>query len=173
MHGQAICDRHGGLAQQNKSAGERRQAEAKAEKVMRRFGEPVDTTPTEALLDAVKWTAGYVAWLRDKVSAITSDEKLVWGQERNKVGGEDRGVTYEAGPNVWLELLGTWSDRLVVVCREAIRCGIAERQVKLAEAQGALVVEVIRGILADLNLSKEQEALVAQVVPRHLRAVSA
>jgi hypothetical protein len=35
---------------------------------MRRFGEPIDTTPSEALLDTVKWTAGYVAWLRDKVA---------------------------------------------------------------------------------------------------------
>lgn len=168
----AVCRYHGGAAGQAKAAGKRRQVEANAAKVMRRFGEPIDTTPTEALLDAVKWTAGYVAWLRDKVSSITSDEKLVWGQTRNKVGGEDRGVTYESGPNVWLELLGTWHDRLVKICAEAIKAGIEERRVRLAESQGALVADVIKAILADLKLTPAQQAKAGEVIPFRLRELA-
>lgn len=173
MRGQDVCRAHGGAARQNRAAAAQRIAEADAEKVLRRFGEPVETTPSEALLDAVKWTAGYVAWLRGKVAEVATDEDLIWGVTRNKSGGEDRGTTEEAKPNAWLSLLGEWHDRLVKICSEAIRAGIEERRVQLAESQGELIVQVIRGILTDLQLTPVQEAKVAEVVPRHLRSVAA
>lgn len=166
------CRSHGGAAPQVQAAYERQRAEAQAEQVMRRFGGPIDTTPTEALLDAVRWTAGYVGWLREKVAEIDSDDDLIWGKTREKTGGEDWGSTHEAKPNAWLTLLGEWHDRLVKICAEAIKAGIEERRVRLAEQQGQLLADVIRRILADLNLSAEQEAMVSDVVPRHLRAVA-
>lgn len=172
MDGQEVCGKHGGRSPQAIAAAEQRLAEEAALKVMRRFGGPIDTTPTEALLDTVKWTAGYVAWLREQVASISSDEKLVWGMTRRKSGGEDRGTTHESKPNVWLVLLGEWQDRLVKVCAEAIKAGIEERRVRLAEGQGAIVAQVIRDILTDLNLTPKQLALVAEVVPRHLRLVA-
>lgn len=172
MRGQKICQKHGGKAAQNRAAAKTRQAEAKAEKVLRRFGEPIDTTPTEALLDAVRWTAGYVAWLREKVAAVSCDEKLIWGLTRRKIGGEDNGTTHEAKPNAWLELLGTWHDRLVKICAEAIKAGIEERRVRLAESQGQLVADVIKAILADLKLTPAQQAKAGEVVPFRLRELA-
>lgn len=172
MRGQDVCSHHGGKSPQNLAAAEKRIAEEQATKVLRRFGEPIDTTPSEALLEAVKWTAGYVAWLRDKVADLDDDEDLVWGATRFKEGGEDRGLTEEAKPNAWLQLLGEWHDRLVRICAEAIKAGIEERRVRIAESQGALVANVIRAILADLDLTPTQQKLVADVVPRHLRAVA-
>lgn len=47
--------------------------------------------------------------------------------------------------------------------------GVEERQVRLAEAQGAKLAQVIRDILADLDLTPEQQARVPVVVPRRLR----
>lgn len=167
--GQRVCNAHGGRAPQSVAAAQRNLANAEAEKLMRRFGGPVDTTPTEALLDTVRWTAGYVAWLRDKVAEIDTDRKLVWGVTRKKTGGDDRGVTRESGENAWLVLLGKWHDKLVKVCTAAIRAGIEERRVRLAESQGQLVADVIRGVLGDLALTADQQAKVAEVVPRHLR----
>jgi hypothetical protein len=178
------CHMHGVSSKKARAAGRRRVVEEKAERAMRRFGGPIDTTPTEALLDTVRWCAGYVAWLREKVADTQSDDALVWGATRETddavvVGnGPSARVenvtkqTREAGPNAWLALLGEWSDRLVRACAEAIRCGVAERQVRLAESQGKMLADVIRGILGDLRLTAEQEALVGDVVPRHLRAVA-
>lgn len=51
--------------------------------------------------------------------------------------------------------------------------GIAERQMKLNEALGGLVVTAIERILDSLSLSPEQRELADVVVPRELRAVGA
>jgi hypothetical protein len=64
-------------------------------------------------------------------------------------------------------------DRCVSFATKAIAAGLAERQVRLAERQGALLAGAVRGILDDLGLSPEQQALVPAVVARHLRAVAA
>jgi hypothetical protein len=173
MNGQDVCTHHGGNAPQAKAAAAKRVAEEKAKAAMRRFGGPIDTTATEALVETVKWTAGYVAWLRDKVADTRTDRDLVWGKTRYKTGGDDRGETFEAKPNAWLVLLGEWQDRLVKVCQAAISAGIEERRVRLAEQQGALVADVIKRILGDLDLSGEQLAKVSEIVPRHLRLLTA
>lgn len=145
------------------------------------YGGPIETTATEALLDEVQRTAGHVAWLRERVQEIESNaavagtdsgHPLVWGVTRLKSGGEDRGTTEEAVPNVWLRLYQQERAHLVKVCSEAIRAGIEERRVQLAERQGALIAQAIRAILGDLDQTVEQQRRVPEVVPRHLRALS-
>lgn len=184
LAGQRICRLHGGAAPQSKAKAQERILNAEAAKVLARFGEPVDTSPTEALLDAVRWTAGYVGWLREKVAQVESDEALIWGRTKEiddaVVVGDGRAATLEsvtkttreAKPNAWVSLLGEWHDRLVKICTAAIAAGIEERRVRLAEQQGALVADVIRSILADLDLTPEQEAEAAKSAPRHLRVLA-
>ncbi|MEZ0089942.1 hypothetical protein [Streptacidiphilus sp. EB129] len=178
LKGQHVCGFHGGHAPQNKAAAKRRIIEERARTLVATYGRKIETTAVEALLDEVQWTAGHVAWLRDRVQEIeaqaTDDDTenpLVWGRTRRKTGGEDRGETHEAGANVWLKLYQTERAHLVRVCSEAIRAGIEERRVKLAESQGEQVAQAIRGILSDLHLTAEQLALVPDIVPKHLRAL--
>ncbi len=189
MAGQNVCRYHGGNAAQSLKAGEQRVAEEKARALVETYGRKIETTATEALLDEVQWTAGHVAWLRERVQEIenaatlaVSDEDdgpsvgtqdaLVWGVTKRKSGGHDGGTTEEAAPNIWLKLYQQERTHLVRVCAEAIKAGIEERRVRLAESQGALVAQAIRAILADLNLTGAQQQLVSEVVPRHLRALA-
>lgn len=181
MNGQNICHMHGGKAKQNVEKAKERIAEEKAAALVETYGLKINTTATEALLDEVQWTAGHVAWLRERVQEIESaaliegqdrEHPLVWGITREKTGGEDRGTTEEAVPNVWLKLYQQERTHLVRVCAEAIKAGIEERRIRLAESQGALVAQVIKAILADLDLTAEQQARVSEVVPRHLRALA-
>jgi hypothetical protein len=151
-------------------------AEAEARKAVVTYGLPRDISPTDALLEEVRYTAGHVAWLREKVAELEAAD-LVWGvtEESDQQATEFPGtnVTRAAKPNVWLQLYQSERKHLVDVTKAAISAGIEERRVKLAEAQGAVLVGVIRAILADLDLSAVQQARVPEVVPRHLRAVSA
>jgi hypothetical protein len=175
MHGQDVCGSHGGQSPQAKNAAAARIAEAAASKVLRRFGGPVDTTPTEALLDAVKWTAGYVAWLRDKVAGVDETRPA---DEDEQATVDERALTQHSTASgkreasVWVDLLGQWHDRLVRICSDAIRAGIEERRVRIAEQQGALVADVIRKILSQLDLTAEQAARAGNVVPLELRRLA-
>jgi hypothetical protein len=181
MLGQNVCRHHGGSAPQSIKAAKERIAEEKARALVATYGRKVETTATQALLDEVQWTAGHVAWLRERVQEIEtaaavagtdSEHPLVWGITREKSGGEDEGVTSEASPNVWLKLYQMERTHLVRVCSEAIKAGIEERRVRLAEEQGALVAQAIRAILGDLDLTVDQQRRVPEIVPRHLRALS-
>lgn len=181
MRGQNVCKNHGGKAPQNLAKAEERLTEERARVLVETYGRKIETTASEALLDEVKWSAGHVAWLRQRVQEIESaaavvgtdsGHPLVWGITKEKSGGEDRGTTTEAAPNVWLKLYQQERTHLVKVCSEAIRAGIEERRIKLAEQEGALVAQAIRAILTDLDLTEEQLRRVPEVVPRHLRALA-
>ncbi|WP_019059949.1 hypothetical protein [Streptomyces prunicolor] len=199
LKGQKVCRVHGGKAPQNLKAGKRRVAEERALELVQMYGCKIETTASEALLEDVQWTAGHVAYLRDRVQQIENqaetddhddeddedDEEgaaygrrrdrrssLVWGVTRQKVGGEDRGTTWEAAPNIWLRLYQAERAHLLKVCTAAISAGIEERKVRMAEQHGALVAQVIRAILNDLELTAEQQERVPQIVPRHLRALA-
>ncbi|UOD80339.1 hypothetical protein [Paenarthrobacter ureafaciens] len=177
--GATRCGRHGGNSPQAKKAAERRVEEQRArdalERGVRTLGLPVDIDPGKALLDEIHWTAGHVQWLREKVQDL-ADEELVWGRTQTENGIGPQGAvdvtTEKAGPSVWYELYSKERDHLAKVCALALRAGIEERKVKLAESQGALVAEAIRRILAALNLTPAQQAMVPEIVPQQLRLLA-
>ncbi|HEY6793394.1 MAG TPA: hypothetical protein VI248_01785 [Kineosporiaceae bacterium] len=145
---------------------------------METFGRPVEIDPADALLQEVHRTAGHVAWLAEQVRALDS-QALTRGTRSVQVSektGFQAGITTtkEAGPQVdlWLELYFRERQHLVKVCAAALAAGVEERRVRLAEQQGGLLASVIRAVLDDLQLSEVQRAMVAEVVPRHLRAVA-
>jgi hypothetical protein len=53
------------------------------------------------------------------------------------------------------------------------RLGIAEKRVKIAEAQAMILVGVIQNILGRLDLTRDQKRLSASVVPDELRKIAA
>ena len=166
------CKLHGGSVPSGRKAA----ATELAQRAVDTYGLPRDISPTDALLEEVRFTAGHVAWLRQRVSELApgcADVGHAGGcrQAGDRVHGHghDRGRAV----NVWLELYYRERKHLVDVCKAAISVGIEERYVRLAEAQGAIVAEVIRRILSRLGLSDEQSALVPFVVPEELRRAAA
>jgi hypothetical protein len=140
------------------------------------YGLPRDISPTDALLEEVRYSAGHVAWLRAKVAELEAED-LVWGktEEVDKGATEFAGVdtTHAAAVNVWLDLYFRERKHLLDLTKTAISVGIEERRVRLAEAQGSLMNDVIRRILARLSLSPDQSALLPVVVPEELRRAAA
>lgn len=179
IEGASTCRVHGSGSKKAKAAAARRVAEAKAaaeaEKAVVTLGLSRDVSPSEALLEEVRWTAGHVDWLRDRVREVERDE-LVWGKTKVKDGYGPMGPSAEtvegATPSVWYDLYERERKHLVAVCTAALRAGVEERRVRLAEAQGEQVAAVIKAILGDLQLTAAQQERVGEVVPRRLRLLA-
>src|SRR4029077_16229513 len=84
-------------------------------------------------------------------------------------------IQHAARPAVWVQLYQAERAHLVQVCKVAISCGIAERQVKLAEEQGAMIAGVLTAVFADegLGLTAVQLSLARTVASKHLRQLQA
>lgn len=156
------CRLHGGATRSHRRAA----GLAAARAAVAVYGLPVDADPRDALLAEVHRTAGHVAWLGARVAALTPAQLV----GRHDQGDEDPGGP---GPSPWLVLYQRERRHLREVCRDALAAGVAERQVQLAEATGARLAEVIRAILADLDLTPEQADQAPAIAARHLRAVTA
>lgn len=201
MAGQRVCKMHGGASPQARAAAARRLAEEAARAAVVTLGLPVDISPTEALLEEVRWTAGHVAWLRERVQELDQQvthivepedddgeaelmshhpnharHGLIWGTTKvvDKGSGAEPGTdtTEAATPSIWYQLYTQERAHLVTVSAAALRAGVEERRVRLAEQQGDLVAAVIRRILHALDLTPEQTARVPEIVPRELRLIA-
>ena len=166
------CKLHGGCAPNVRAAARMELAR----KAVETYGLPRDISPTDALLEEVRYSAGHVAWLRAKVAELEAAD-LVWGitEESDKQATEFPGTdtTRSATVNMWLDLYFRERKHLLDLTKTAISVGIEERRVRLAEAQGSLMNDVIRRILARLSLSPDQSALLPVVVPEELRRAAA
>lgn len=164
---------HGASSPQAKRKAAERIATQRAEAAVVTYGLPRDVAPDVALLEEVARTAGHVDWLAGVVREFEADD-LVWGRtRRDEIGASEFdgvNVTEQAAPNVWLELYHRERAHLVKVCAAAIGAGIAERQVRIAERQGALIADLLRAVFADLELglSEGQRKAAPGVVRRHL-----
>lgn len=152
---------HGGAAPQSLAAAARRQQEAAAAKAVATFGLRRDVSAEDALLEELQWTAGHVAWLRDRVAEL-EPEALVWGRtsEASKEATEFPGVdtTREAAPSVWLVIYQRERAHLLAVASAVLKAGVDERRVRLAERQGAQLAEhgraYIAGVITALGLDE-------------------
>jgi hypothetical protein len=189
MHGQRICQTHGGKGR-NKTAG--REAWKKAqtkdremerlERAVKTFGLPVTISPQQALLDEIARTAGHVLWLGEQIANLAPEE-VGWGlgseEKREGVGEMETQIdltttTKVARPSVLIELYHKERSHLVHVAKVAIQCGIAERQIKLAEEQGQMIAQVLRQVFEDpeLELTLTQVQVARTVASRVLRGIS-
>lgn len=141
---------------------------------MTTLGLPQDIDPGKALLDEIARTYGIVQWLQAKVRELEPDE-LIWGKAEATFGvGKDGPIdtaTYRSDFHAYYQLYLTERKHLVAVSAAALKAGIEERRIKLAESQGDLVAQAIRSILDALNLTPAQLELVPVIVPQTLRSL--
>ena len=178
VKGATVCRMHGGSSPQARAAAARRVQEEKAAKAAQRLAQPIETDPSQALLDLVSSAAGEVAYWRNRVDEIQDrDEKRLTSGLTKITEGKDRGgvTTLRTVETVAAIEYRMWVDaqeRLARYATAALRAGVEERRVRLAEDQGALVAQVIRRILDRLDLSEWQAEMVGSIVPEELRALS-
>jgi hypothetical protein len=143
--GHGKCKLHGGSTpNHNKSA-----QVAMAKQEAAKYGTPIEMGPAESLLAELARTHGWIAFFESQVGDLKVNE-LAWGQTRKKIGGEDRGSTYEARPSIWYQLLRDERKHLVAVIDSCTRSGVAEHMMRLAEDQGRMVAGVIQRSFASM-----------------------
>lgn len=123
---------------------------------MLKYTSPIEVDPTQAMLQELYRTAGMVKWLDGKISKweLDTDEEIPDSQKQ------------------WMSVHREERKHMVHVARSALLAGIAEREIKLAEQQGAILADAIDKILGRLNLTAAQLDLIPEIVPPVLRAVS-
>lgn len=149
------CKLHGGCTPNHVTAARK----ALAVEAAVTFGLPVDIDPQQALLDEVHRSAGMVAYYQHQAIAADEDEGLI-----------AEGMFGEY-PVIWLKLLAEERQHLVAVAATCVKLGLDERRVRLAEQEGQLLANVLRGVLADLGVTNHPDA--AQVVRKHLALAAA
>jgi hypothetical protein len=149
------CKFHGGSSPSHGIKARREMAEEAAAT----FGLSIRVDPMRALVEELWRTAGHVAWLKEQIEGLPGADDLLYLTEQG------------LKPRAFLDVYHREREHLTKVARACLEVGIAERQVKLAEEQGALVAMAIRAILDDLQLSPEQAEAAPGIVRRHLSAI--
>lgn len=157
--GYGSCKLHGGCTPNHEKAAKKQQARDAVEKYA--LSRVID--PHEALVEELHRTAGWVAFLNEQVQGLSDVSDM-----RTLKGGGN-GALPEETPHIWIQMLARERDRLVDVAKTCIAVGIEERRVRMAEEQGQLMAQVVRGILADLDVPLTPE--VQKVVRKNFTVI--
>lgn len=138
------------------------------------MGAPLPIEPHEAILECIRITAGEVLFCSERIAELELSD-LVGPVLTSSVkhGGEvDEETMREGAPtvHVWIAVRRTAMDRLVAYSAAALRAGIEERRVRIAEDQAQLLAQAVRGIMRDLGVEDRPDA--PAIVRRHLTMIS-
>jgi hypothetical protein len=166
--GYGTCKLHGGMTRAATVSAVKEEAHAAAI-VM---GMPIDIDPLEGLLQCIRITAGEVVYCSTRILALSEDEAMVQSKEvirrRGAMGGTETRTSSDRTLNAWVMARQNAVDHLARYCKMAIDCGIAERQVRVAESMGEAIGGFINAVLSDLNLNAAQRANAPAIVAQRL-----
>lgn len=145
------------------------------------MGAPLPIDPHEAILQAIHIAAGEVQYCSDRIAELDSALVDVTTVKTRPLShgkdGESESTTVEeitrsseVRLHVWIDARSKAMDRMVAYSAAALKAGVEERQVRVAEKTGQLLASVIGGILEELGVAERPEA--PAVVRRHLMLVS-
>lgn len=146
------------------------------------MGVPLDVEPHEALLECIRIAAGEVQYASMRIAELDESEAVGAARAtltrplKEEKGAEDPAhlveeVRLEAPQlHVWIRVRQHAMDRLVNYSATALKAGLEERVVRVAERQGHMLAEAIRGVLRDLGVADRPE--VASVVRKHLTLIA-
>lgn len=141
------CYLHGGSTPTHKRHAVKVEAKRRAPK----FGEPRKVMPGEALLEMLWCAYGQVFWLADEIAKhkdLSSFEARVLIQSHK----DER-------------------DRVARVSEAALRAGVQERALRLAEMYGEVIARLLQGVIGELKLTSGQQRRAPGIVRRHLLAL--
>lgn len=127
------------------------------ERVEDRFmGSPVDLHPHEAILWAMRVSAGEMAYCDSQIAKLEEEELFETPIRTQYYQTEDGGISVTENRdseqmNRWVTWRQTAMKNMATYAKMALDVGIEERQIQLAEKQAHQLVEVITAVLTDLG----------------------
>ncbi len=165
-----VCWVHGGASRKVREAGQRRLQREKVHQLMIRNSLPVVNfaDPMTELRSEIRRSATMVRWWESRIlelapEALTTIREQTWRKgdlPLNRWAETKQSPDVAVAYRLWLEE----REHLVKVSKIAIAAGLAEREVKLVEEQGALmaraVLDTIQQLAAlwQLNVAQVDEA---------------
>ncbi len=138
------------------------------------MGMPLAIEPQDAILECIRIAAGEVAYASERIAELDLVDAVAPVHrelERESDEGTVREVRQDgAAVHIWITVRRQAMDRLVSYSLAAVKAGIEERLVRVAEQQGMLLAQAIQGILAELGVKDRPE--VASVVRKHLTLIA-
>lgn len=138
------------------------------------MGMPLPVEPQDAILECIRIAAGEVAYASERIRDLEPDDAVA-PVKRTLTRETDDGTVQEVrleapALHVWIQVRRQAMDRLVAYSLAALKAGVQERLVQIAEQQGMLLAQAIQGILRELGVQDRPEA--AQIVRKHLQLVA-
>lgn len=132
------------------------------------MGDPLYVEPAQALVNEIARANGHVYWLSQKIAAFKFPEVI----DEDGVGPDPEKFL---SPNQmsWYKIYLEERRHLVDVSAIAIKAGMADRALRLAEREGEMMALAIQRILDRLGLTDAQLDMVPDVVPDVLRQLTA
>lgn len=158
INGGTVCVAHGGAAKQVKAAAARNVAERQAEKFLATIGE---FEPVTDPLNQLQLLAGRaVKWMQVLEGIVADLHRIRYQTESEQL--DARIVLYERA-----------MDRCSKVLVEMSRLDIAERQLKIDQALGKLIIAAVAGALADVGADPELQQAIRPALARRIDLAAA
>jgi hypothetical protein len=148
--GTGKCKHHAGSTGKGIVAAAREELEGMAH--------PIPVTPGQAIQGLLNLAAGQLAYCSVQVGGLDESEMFE---------ATDGGVV----PNRWVRLQLAIMDRVKHITKVAADMGIQERQTLLAEAQTAMMGELLEAVMNEVGLSAAQRKKVGPAIREQLPAV--
>jgi hypothetical protein len=128
------------------------------------FGKRTDADPHTTIMEEISRTASVVEWLEQQMRA----ERQAGINDKDIMQSYSLKTGFQA--SVWMQLYQEERKHLVTTCLAAIKAGIAERKVQIAEQQGRLIVAMMMAFIHDkeLGLTPDQVLRAPAIIRRHM-----
>ena len=172
------CYLHGGRSPQGELSGQLVLARQEAT-VM---GRPLPIEPHEAILQCIAIAAGEVRYaseriaeldLGDAVGPVVTTHVRPLRHEKGADSTDEtvQEIRHEAPAlHIWITTRRQAMDRLVQYSATALKAGVEERRVRVAENVGQALADAIRGILTELGVASDPRT--PAIVRKHLTLLS-
>lgn len=177
------CKLHGGCTPNHVKGAQIEQARRVVANLGIGSADPKSVDPIWEIICEIARARAAVDWCEEQIAQLDRGE-LTFGVVRESIeegsgtgqkeGDTNRSSTVKAaGKHPFVKLWHEERDKLRTASVEAVKIGLAEREIRLAEMQGQLIAQVVRSAAADpeMGLSPLDQRKFASVVGRHLRTV--